>query len=170
MTKQISCNSGKSLFFSIFNVLLLFSTSVFCCLLAFVFVSLFLFLFHNSTAQVFLLPCTWDSWGKKYSGYHKSPSHYQMYTLLQSWAWCIFSIISECGRALKYIICGGKNWVSIIPKRDAKNWPLLQRPNPNILPTILPKAPIILCRRDYNRKGRLKLQISFCFLFYTAAA
>ena len=24
-----------------------------------------------------------------------------------------------------------------------------------ILPSILPKAPIILCRRDYNRKGRL---------------
>ena len=67
---------------------------------------------------------------------------------------CTFSIIkekyiekinpSECGRALKYIIFEGKNWGSIIPKRDVENWQLLQRPNPNILPTILPKAPIIL--------------------------
>ena len=65
---------------------------------------------------------------------------------------------SECGRALKYITCKGKNGCSIIPKRDAEKQQLLQRPNPNILPTILPKAPIILCRRDYNRKGRLKSQ------------
>ena len=27
-----------------------------------------------------------------------------------------------------------------------------------VLPTILQKAPKILCRRDYNRKGRLKSQ------------
>ena len=64
----------------------------------------------------------------------------------------------ECGRALKYITCKGKNGSSIIPKRDVEKRQLLQRPNPNILPTILPKAPIILCRRDYNRKGRLKSQ------------
>ena len=81
-------------------------------------------------------------------------------TLLQSWTWCIiFNIInerkiywkmypSECGRALKYVTCKGKNWCSIIPKRDAEKRQLLQRPNPNILPTILPKAPIILCRSD----------------------
>ena len=92
-------------------------------------------------------------------------------TLLQSWTWCIiFNIIkerkiikmypSECGRALKYVTCKGKKWCSIIPKRDAEKRQLLQRPNPNILPTILPKAPIILCRSDnmYNRKGRLKSQ------------
>ena len=61
---------------------------------------------------------------------------------------------SECGRALKYVTCKGKNGCSIIPKRDAEKRQLLQRPNPNILPTILPKAPQILCRRDYmyNRK------------------
>ena len=47
---------------------------------------------------------------------------------------------------------------SIIPKSDAEKRQLLQRPNPNILPTILPKAQIMLCRRDYNRKGRLKSQ------------
>ena len=65
---------------------------------------------------------------------------------------------SECGRALKYVTCNGKNGCSIISKRDAEKRQLLQRPNPNILPTILPKAPIILCRRDYmyNRKGSLK--------------
>ena len=74
---------------------------------------------------------------------------------------------SECGRALKYVTCKGKNGCSIIPKRDAEKWQLLQRPNPNILPTILPKAPKILCRRDYNRKGRLFLSYttSCTFLF-----
>ena len=53
-------------------------------------------------------------------------------TLLQSWTWCIiFNIIkerkiywkmypSECGRGLKYVTCKGKNWCSIIPKRDAE--------------------------------------------------
>ena len=41
---------------------------------------------------------------------------------------------SECGRALKYITCKGKNGSSIIPKRDAEKRQLLQRPNPNILP------------------------------------
>ena len=61
-------------------------------------------------------------------------------------------------KGLKYIICKGKNGCSIIPKRDAEKRQLLQRPNPNILPTILTKAPIILYRRDYNRKGRLKSQ------------
>ena len=68
---------------------------------------------------------------------------------------------SECGRVLKYVTCKGKSGCSIIPKRDAEKRQLLQRPNPNILPTILPKAPKILCRRDYmyNRKVRLKSQI-----------
>ena len=93
-------------------------------------------------------------------------------TLLQSWTWCIiFNIIkerkiywkmypSECGRARKCVTWKGKNWCSIIPKKDAEKQQLLQRPNPNILPTILPKAPIILCRSDnmYNRKGRLQSQ------------
>ena len=38
---------------------------------------------------------------------------------------------SECGRALKYITCKGKNGSSIIPKRDAEKRQLLQRlPNP----------------------------------------
>ena len=66
---------------------------------------------------------------------------------------------SECGWALKYVTCKGKNGCTIIPKRDAEKRQLIQRPNPNIL-TILPKAPIILCRRDYmyNRKGRHKSQ------------
>ena len=51
-----------------------------------------------------------------------------MYTLLQSCTWYIFNIIkekyiekmypSECGRALKYIICEGKNGCSIIPKKE----------------------------------------------------
>ena len=36
-----------------------------------------LFSFHKSTAQVFLLPCTWDWWGGEYIGYHQSPSHFQ---------------------------------------------------------------------------------------------
>ena len=48
---------------------------------------------------------------------------------------------SECERALKYVTCKGKNGCSIIPKRDVEKWQLLQRQNPNILPTILPKAP-----------------------------
>ena len=67
---------------------------------------------------------------------------------------------SECGRALKYVTCKGKNGCSIIPKRDAEKQQLLQRPNPKILPIILPKAPMILCRWDYmcNRKGHLKSQ------------
>ena len=125
----------------------------------------FFFLFHKSTAQVLLLPCPWDWWGKKRTMDTTSPL-LTSNTLLQSWTWCIiFNIIkerklywkrypSECGRALKYVTCKGKNWCSIIPKRDAEKRQLLQRPNPNILPTILPKAPKILCRSDnmYNRK------------------
>ena len=40
-----------------------------------------------------------------------------------------------------------------------KSGSCIQRPDSNILPTILPKAPIlILCSSDYNRKGRLKSQ------------
>ena len=63
---------------------------------------------------------------------------------------------SECGRALIYVTCKGKNGCSIKPKRDAEKRQLLQRPNPNILPTILPKAPIIYYAAVYNRKGCLK--------------
>ena len=63
-------------------------------------------------------------------------------TLLQSWTWCINNIQyherkeyfiekmypSECGRALKYITCKGKNGSSIIPKRDAEKWKLFYQP------------------------------------------
>ena len=65
---------------------------------------------------------------------------------------------SECGRALKYVTCKGKNGCSIIPKRDAEKQQVLQRPNPNILPTIPPKAPIILYRRDYMSNHRAFFQ------------
>ena len=117
-----------------------------------------------------LLPCTWDWWGGGSTVDTTSPL-LTSNTLLRSRTWCIiFNILkertfiekmypSECGRALKkYITCKGKNGCSIIPKTDAEKRQLLQRPNPNILPTLLPKAPIILCRRDYNRKGRPKSQ------------
>ena len=63
-------------------------------------------------------------------------------TLLQSWTWCIYNIQyhqrkeyfiekmnpSECGRALKYITCKGKNGRSIIPKKDAEKWKLFYQP------------------------------------------
>ena len=87
-------------------------------------------------------------------------------TLLQSWTWCIiFNIIkerklywkrypSECGRALKYDTCKGKNLCSIIPKRDAEKRQLLQRPNPNILPTIDNFGYSPLVRRSANPKVR----------------
>ena len=65
---------------------------------------------------------------------------------------------SECGRALKYIICEGRDACSIILERDAESQQYLQRLNPNILPTILSDAPNVLCRMDYNRKGSLKSQ------------
>ena len=35
---------------------------------------------------------------------------------------------SECGRALKYITCKGKNGSSIIPERDAEKWKLFYQP------------------------------------------
>ena len=63
-------------------------------------------------------------------------------TLLQSWTWSIYNIQyhqrkeyfiekmypSECGRALKYTTCKGKNGSSIIPKRDAEKWKLFYQP------------------------------------------
>ena len=76
-----------------------------------------------------------------------------MYTLLQSCTWYIFNIIkekyiekmypSECGRALKYIICEGKNGCSIIPKKRYRKPAAVRKAQPKYFPTILPKAPII---------------------------
>ena len=128
-------------------------------------------LFPPTRAQLkcFYYPVLETGGEKKNSGYHQLPSHFQYSITIMNMVHNIQyhqrkkknieeMYPSECGRALKYNTCKGKNGCSIIPKRDAEKRQLLQRPNPNILPTIL--APIILCRRDYmyNREGRLKSQ------------
>ena len=136
------------------------------------FVCLFFSFPQKHSSSVFITVSLRLVGGKKYSRYHQPPSHFQysitfmnmVHNIQYHQQWSkkekyIEKMYPSESRALKYVTCKGKDGCSIIPKRGAEKWELLQRPDPNILPTILPRAPIILCRRDYmcNRKGRSQI-------------
>ena len=70
--------------------------------------------------------------GGKDNGYHQPLSHFQYCITIMNMVHNIQyhqrkkdiekMYPSECGRALKYVTCKGKNWCSIIPKRDAEKF------------------------------------------------
>ena len=67
---------------------------------------------------------------------------------------------SECGRALKYVTCKGKNGCSIKPKKRCRKVAAATKAKPKYFTNHTTKGTKILCKRDYmyNRKGRLKSQ------------
>ena len=113
--------------------------------------------------KCFYYPVLETGGGKKYRRYHQPPSHFEIcYLQSCSWCRCIFNIIkekyiekmkpSECERALKYIICKGKNGCSIIPKKRCKKPAAVTKSQPKYFTNHTNKGTIYICTMKCNRK------------------
>ena len=119
----------------------------------------------------FILTCTWGWWGKEVQWTPPAP-----FSFSNIYAITILNMVHnqyhqrkyiekmkprECGRALKYNICEGKNGRSLLPKNRYRQPAAVTTAQSKYFTNHTTKGTKILCRMDFNRKGSLKSQGTF---------